>query len=172
MSVRRTEPSPGRVPEVATLPPAPAALTLSGAGQVLALQQTAGTSRWSARWRVAGLARVDQHAGTHTPTVGELGTIQSEINPTTATTSTGAMADWDGINTNPDWQTNRNALKLELTAALDAMLARAMPGIEATRARRAVDVATFEGTGHLAKQLTDGVRKPRPGRGVDRPAGP
>jgi hypothetical protein len=55
----------------------------------------------------------------------------------------------------PAAQTARNALRAELTVAITAHLDAAMPGIAAVSARRALPMASFEGAGRAAKQVTD-----------------
>jgi hypothetical protein len=98
----------------------------------------------------------DSRAGVVAPDAAAAGTIRSVLEPAAAGgVVAAAPVAWDGDPANPAHVANRAALKRELTAALQAHLARAMPRARRIDAAPKAPVASFEGAGLAAKAVVD-----------------
>jgi peptidoglycan hydrolase-like protein with peptidoglycan-binding domain len=95
----------------------------------------------------------DHRSGTGPPTAQQVAGIQAHLNP--ATPGGGVMGPWDGAGSDAQAQANRDALAAELTAALEAMVARAHPRAQERQRLRHVPVRDFEGAGNQAKRYVD-----------------
>ena len=98
----------------------------------------------------------DPHAGTSAElSSGQVGDVRSELRPTTAAGPSAAPALWDGRAGAPGAATKRAELKAQLTADLDAHLARNKVGIDAAAGAGTIPLTALEGAANAAVEVTD-----------------
>ncbi len=122
--------------------------------RIIAMQRGAGNAA-VARMLQRQKKPTDQHAGTHLPNQQELAIVDKAVNPTAPKKAGGKAAEWDGEKSNADWQANREALKQELTEALDKYFAPIVPWLAKVKAAPKIPLQTYEGPGRAAKRLVD-----------------
>ncbi|MFT3774910.1 MAG: DUF4157 domain-containing protein [Minicystis sp.] len=103
---------------------------------------------------------VDQHAGATLPDANQQRDIQNQLTPAKSAPSGAAPPAWDGAadasgGVTAAAQANRDALKKELIAALDADLTAANAKVANVKAQRTVPMKSFEGPARAAKRVTD-----------------
>ena len=98
----------------------------------------------------------DPHAGTSAElSSGQVGDVRSELRPTTAAGPSAAPALWDGRAGAPGAATKRAELKAQLTADLDAHLARNKVDIDAAAGAGTIPLTALEGAANAAVEVTD-----------------